>query len=81
MLVEDFLVRAEQPVGRHGEPANALHRLGQQTADVGRVDPGGQQGPEVLHAGLDVVGVGQVAVLGQLLVGAVQVMSAERVVA
>ena len=60
VLVEDLLVRGEQPVGRHGEPAHALHRLGQQAADVGRVNPGGQQGPQVLHAGLDVVGVGQV---------------------
>ena len=61
VLVEDLLVRREQPVGRHGEPAHALHRLGQQAADVGGVDAAGQQGPQVLHAGFDVVGVGEVA--------------------
>ena len=38
VLVEDRGVRAEQPVGRHGEPADALHRLGDQAGDVGRVD-------------------------------------------
>ena len=81
VLVEDLFVRGEQSVRRHGEPAHALHRLGQQAADVGRVDPGDHQGSQVLHAGLDVVGVGQVAVLGQLPVRAVQVVGAERVVA
>src|SRR5579863_5886094 len=81
VLVEDLLVRGEQPVGRHGEPAHALYRLGQQAADVGRVDAAGEQGLEVVHAGLDVVGVGQAGVGAKVPVGAVQIMSAERVVA
>ena len=34
VLVEDFLVRLEQAVGRHREPADALDRLGDQRADV-----------------------------------------------
>src|SRR5581483_6686631 len=56
VLVEDLLVRREQAVGRHGEAAHALHRLGQQAAHVAGVDAAGQQRPQVVHAGLDVVG-------------------------
>ena len=81
VLVEDFLVRLEQAVGRHGETADALDRLGDQRADVGRVDRGVQERPEVGDAGVDVLGVGQVAELRQRLVGPVHVVGAERIVA
>ena len=57
MLVENFLIRLEQAVGRHREPADALDRLGDQRADVIRVDRGLQQRLEVGHAGVDVLGV------------------------
>ena len=78
MLVENLFVRREQPVRRHGEAADALYRLGQQAGHVGRVDRAGQQRPQVVHAGLDVVGVVEAGVGGELPVRAVQVMGAER---
>jgi hypothetical protein len=77
-LVEDLFVRREQPVRRHGEAADALYRLDQQAGDVGGVDPAGQQRPQVIHAGLDVVGVVEAGVGGELPVRSVQVMGAER---
>ena len=80
--VEDFLVGREEPVGGHGEAADALDRLGDERADVGGVDRGAQQRAQVRDAGLDELCVRQVAVGGQLLpVRAMQVVSTERVVA
>ena len=56
VLVEDLLERREQAVRRHREATDALDRLGDQRRDVtpGR---GRQHMPQVLDAGLDVVGV------------------------
>ena len=66
VFVEDFLVRLEQTVGRHGESADTLDRLGDQRADVLRVDRG-LSSAQVGDAGVDVLGVGEVAELGQRL--------------
>src|SRR5262249_37656366 len=64
-------------VGGHREPVDALDRLGDQARDV----PGGGRGeqvPEVRGAGCDVLRVGQAGERGQVPVGAVQVLHAER---
>ncbi len=81
VLVEDLLVRREQPVGRHREPSHALDRLGQQAPDVGGMYAGGQQRAQVFHAGLGVISVGHVPVGEEVPVRTMQKMSTERTVA
>jgi hypothetical protein len=77
VLGEQVAVRAEQPVGRHGEPAYALDRLGDQARHVPR-GRRGEQVPHVGDAGLGVLGVAEAREGGQVPVGAMQVLHAER---
>ena len=76
-LPQDRGVLAEQPVRRHGEPADALHRLGDQAGHVAG-GGGGQHVPQVLDARGAVLGIVHAGEGGQLAVGAVQVVHGER---